>query len=221
MKNIFIIAILLLRNYSLLRILQIIETKKLNLKGKSLEFGASLNPKKNFSYFIKGINNFDYSNLNRTKSKKIIQVDLRKKFKIKSNTYNNILIYNVLEHVDNHTITFNEITRILNKNGNLFGSTPFLYQVHGAPKDYFRFTKDFFVEKLSKSGFNKVDIKCLGFGPFVVCFSIIQSYTKYLPLVNHIILPICYLLDFILQKFIRTKLSEIYPIGIFFAAKIR
>ena len=73
MKNLFIIAILLLKNYSLLRILQIIETKKLNLKGKSLEFGASLNPKKNFSYFIKGINNFDYSNLIVPKVKKLFK----------------------------------------------------------------------------------------------------------------------------------------------------
>ena len=72
---------------------------------------------------------------------------------------------------------------------------------------------------LKKNGFNKIKIKCLGFGPFVACFSIIHSYTKYLPLINHVILLICYLLDLILQLFIRTKLNEIYPIGIFFVAK--
>ena len=58
MKKIFIIAILLLRNYSILRIFQIIEAKELFLKGKSLEFGASINYKKNFSHFSKGENNF-------------------------------------------------------------------------------------------------------------------------------------------------------------------
>ena len=51
MNKIFIITILLLKNYSLLRIFQIIETKELFLKGKSLEFGASSNNKKNFSFF--------------------------------------------------------------------------------------------------------------------------------------------------------------------------
>ena len=219
MKKIFIIAVLLLRNYSILRIFQIIEAKKLFLNGKSLEFGASIDYKKNFSYFSKGENNFHYSNIDNKKNKKIIKMDLRKKLKIKSNKYNNILIYNVLEHVDDHSITFQEIKRILNKGGNLFGSTPFLYQVHGAPRDYFRFTKDFFMEKLKKNGFSKIKIKCLGFGPFVACFSIIHSYTKYLPLINHVILLICYLLDFILQIFIKTKLNEIYPIGIFFVAR--
>ena len=222
MKTISIIAILLLKNCSLLRIFQILETKKLFLKGKSLEFGASTNYRKNFSHFSNGESNFHYSNINNKENKnnrKIIKMDLRKKLKIKSNKYNNILIYNVLEHVDDHSITFQEIKRILNKGGNLFGSTPFLYQVHGAPRDYFRFTKDFFMEKLKKNGFSKIKIKCLGFGPFVACFSIIHSYTKYLPLINHVILLICYLLDFILQMFIKTKLNEIYPIGIFFVAR--
>ena len=219
MNKIFIITILLLKNYSLLRIFQIIETKKLFLKGNSLEFGASIYYKKNFSYFSKGENNFHYSNIDNNKNKKIIKMDLRKKLIIPSNKYNNVLIYNVLEHIDNHSNTFKEIKRIMNKNGNLFGSTPFLYQVHGAPKDYFRFTKDFFMEKLKSTGFKKVKIKCLGFGPFVACFSIIYPYTKYLLLINHLILLMCYLLDFILQLFVKTKLSEIYPIGIFFSAK--
>ena len=192
---------------------------------------------------------FDYSNIDNKQDKKIIKLDLRKKLKIKSNTYTNVLIYNVLEHIDDHSIVFKEIKKILNKNGNLFGSTPFLYQVHGAPKDYYRFTKDFFLETLHKNGFKKISIKCMGYGPFVACLSIIQSYTKYLPLINPIIFLICYLLDFvvcfsiiqtytkylplidpiiflicffldfILQIFVKTKLNEIYPIGIFFSAK--
>ena len=115
----------------------------------------------------------------------------------------------MLEHIDNHSITFNELKRILNKNGSLFGSTPFLYQVHGAPKDYYRFTEDFFKEKFENTGFKKIKIEYLGFGPFVACFSILQPYTKYLLLINHTILLVCYIFDFILQIFIKTKLSKI------------
>ena len=219
MNTIVTIATLLLKNFSLLRIFQMIETKKLSLKGKCLEFGAFTNNKKNFSYYTKNKNIFHLSNIDNKKNKKIIKLDLRKKLNIKSNSYDNIFIYNVLEHIENHSITFNELKRILNKNGNLFGSTPFLYQVHGAPKDYFRFTEDFFKEKFEKSGLKNIKIKCLGYGPFVACFSILQPYTKYLPLINHTILLVCYLFDFILQIFIKTKLNKIYPIGIFFTAQ--
>ena len=140
MKKIIKIIELLAKNFSPLRIFQVIETENLYLSGKCLEFGASENIKKNFSYFIKSNNNFDYSNLNISTKKNFISIDLRKKFKIKSNKYNNILIYNVLEHIDDSTIAFKEIKRILAKNGKLIGSTPFLYQIHGAPKDFFRFT---------------------------------------------------------------------------------
>jgi SAM-dependent methyltransferase len=221
MKKIATIVILLFKNFSILRIFQILETKKLFLKGKSLEFGAYANYKKNFSYYTKSKSNFHYSNIENKQNKKIIKLDLRKKLKIKSKSYDNIFLYNVLEHIDDHSITFNELKRILNKNGNLFGSTPFLYQVHGAPKDYFRFTEDFLREKFEKNGFKKIKIKCLGFGPFVACFSILQAYTKYLPLINHLILLACYIFDFILQIFIKTKLNKIYPIGIFFSVKNR
>jgi len=219
MKKLFKIISFLFINYSPLRIYQIIECNDYFLSGKSLEFGASVNYKKNFSTYIKGKSNFFYSNLHSFRNNKIIALDLTKKFKIKSNEYNNILAFNVLEHVNDHSTTFKEINRILKKNGNFLASTPFLYQVHGAPKDYFRFTKDFFLEKLKKNGFKKIKIKCLGYGPFVACFSIIHSYIKYIPLVAHIILLICYFIDFIIQLFVKTKLNEIYPIGIFFIAK--
>ena len=219
MKKLFRIISFLFINYSPLRIYQIIECNDYFLSGKSLEFGASTNYKKNFSTYVKGKSKFFYSNLHNFQNKKIIPLDLTKRLKFKSNEYNNILVFNVLEHINDHSITFKEINRILKKNGNFLASTPFLYQVHGAPRDYFRFTKDFFSEQLKKNGFKEIKIKCLGYGPFVACFSIIHSYIKYLPLVTHIILLLCYLVDFIIQLFVKTKLNEIYPIGIFVIAK--
>ena len=82
MKKIFLIIILLFKNNSLLRILQIIETKKLFLKGQSLEFGASINYKKNFSYFAKGKSNFHYSNIDNKKNRSFIKIDLRSGIRI-------------------------------------------------------------------------------------------------------------------------------------------
>ena len=115
MKKVLLIVTLLFKNYSLLRIFQIIETKKLLLKGESLEFGASVNYKKNFSYFVGGNSKFYYSNIDNKKNTGFIKIDLRKNFKVKSNLYENILIYNVVEHLDNHSNTFSEINRILKK----------------------------------------------------------------------------------------------------------
>ena len=100
----------------------------------------------------------------------------------------------------------------------LIGSTPFIYQVHGAPNDYFRFTKDFFYKNLEKQ-FKKIYIKQLGFGPFIASFSLINPYLKFLPIFRELVLIFAYVLDTLIQIFVKTKLSEIYPIGFYFIIK--
>jgi len=217
-KNILFIIILIFKNYSLLRIFQIIEIKKINIKGKCIEFGAYENMKKNFIYWVKDRKIKIYLT-NLKKNKKIIYSDLRKKINFKSNYFDNILIFNVLEHIDKNDMAIKELKRILKKKGKLIGSTPFIYQVHGAPEDYLRFTKTYFEKKLSDSGFEIEMIKCLGQGPFVASFSLLYSYTKYIPFLSHFILLACSILDLIIQFFVKTKLYELYPVGIFFIAK--
>lgn len=217
-KNILLIIILIFKNYSLLRILQIIEVKKIDIKGRCVEFGAYEDLKKNFIYWIKNKKIKIYLT-NLKKKKKIIYSDLRKRINFKSNYFDNILIFNVLEHINKNDNAFKELKRILKKKGKIIGSTPFIYQVHGAPEDYFRFTKTFFEKKLSDSGFEIEMIKCLGQGPFVASSSLIYSYTRYIPFLSHFVLLFCSILDLTIQIFVKTKLSELYPVGILFIAK--
>ena len=74
-------------------------------------------------------------------------------------------------------------------------------------------------ETLKKSKFKNIKIKNLGYGPFVASFSLLQAYLKYIPIFNQIILFLCFIFDTIIQLFVRTKLKEIYPIGLFFEAQ--
>ena len=208
-----------LKRHSLLRILQIKECLNIYLKGISIEFGAVKNRDKIFSNFFDGKSKFRYSNIKKFKNSNIIPLDLTKKLKIKSNKFDNVLLFNVVEHLNDHNKTFSEIFRILKKNGLLIGSTPFLYQVHGAPNDYFRFTKNFFEEKLKKNKFKEIKIKNLGFGPSVASYSLLHSYLKYLPIFSDLLLLIAFIFDSIIQIFVKTQLKEIYPIGIMFIAK--
>ena len=208
-----------LKRHSLLRILQIKECLNIYLKGISIEFGAVKNRDKTFSNFFDGKSKFRYSNIKKFKNSNIISLDLTKKLKVKSNKFDNVLLFNVLEHLNDHNKTFSEIFRILKKNGLLIGSTPFLYQVHGVPNDYFRFTKNFFEEKLKKNKFKEIKIKNLGFGPSVASYSLLHSYLKYLPIFSDLLLMIAFIFDSIIQIFVKTQLKEIYPIGIMFIAK--
>ena len=210
---------LLITKNTLLRDLQINECTKIKVNGLSLEFGAIVRKNKTFSNFIRGQSKFEYSNIKPNKKLNIFYSDLTKKLKIKSNKYNNILLFNVLEHLPEYRIALSQINRILKKKGKIIGSTPFIYQIHGAPKDYFRFTKEFFEFELKKQKFNNIKVQYLGNGPFTACYSLIYPYLRFLPIFSHLVLLICFMLDNILQIFIKTDLKEIFPIGIFFNAQ--
>ena len=210
---------LLITKSTLLRDLQINECTKIKVNGLSLEFGAIDRKNKTFSNFIRGQSKFEYSNIKPNKKLNIFYSDLTKKLKIKSNKYNNILLFNVLEHLPEYRIALSQINRILKKKGKIIGSTPFIYQIHGAPKDYFRFTKEFFEFELKKQKFNNIKVQYLGNGPFTACYSLVYPYIRFLPIFSHLVLLICFMLDNILQIFIKTDLKEIFPIGIFFNAQ--
>ena len=210
---------LLITKNTLLRDLQINECTKFKVNGLSLEFGAIGGKNKTFSKFVRGQSKFEYSNIKPNKKLNIFYSDLTKKLKIKSNKYNNVLLFNVLEHLPEYRIALSQINRILKKKGKIIGSTPFIYQIHGAPKDYFRFTKEFFEFELKKQKFNNIKVQYLGNGPFTACYSLIYPYLRFLPIFSHLVLLICFMLDNILQIFIKTDLKEIFPIGIFFNAQ--
>ena len=216
MQDFIKIFIYLFKKFSPLRIFQIIEANKIFIKGKSLEFGAYKNQKKNFSTHFKGKKDFQYTNLKKDKKNNILEGDLSQKLQFKSNYYQNLVIFNVLEHLNNPTKSLKELNRILKKGGLLIGSTPFLYQVHGAPNDYLRFTKNYLINEFKKKKFKAIYVKELGYGPFLAAFSLLFPYFKFLPIINHIIFLMCLILDTFLQIFIKTKLREIFPIGIFF-----
>ncbi len=103
MQNLIKTFIYLSKKYSPLRIFQILEANKVSIKGKSLEFGAYKDQNKNFSTYLKGEKNFQYTNLKKDKKNNILKGDLNQKLKFKSNYYQNLIIFNVLEHLNNPT----------------------------------------------------------------------------------------------------------------------
>ena len=210
---------LILGKNSLLRALQIYECLNTNLSGISLEFGAINDKNKTFSNYVKGKSKFHYSNKIINKRSNTFYSDLTKKIKVSAKTYENVLLFNVLEHLPEYKMAFSEIYRILKKGGNFIGSVPFIYQIHAAPNDYFRFSRQFFELNLKRYRFKKVKVKSLGFGPFIASYALLHSYLKFLPFLSQILLLLAYILDSFIQIFVKTGLKEIFPLGYFFTAK--
>ena len=210
---------MIFKNNTLLRVLQICECLNIDLNGISIEFGAINNKDKTFSNFVEGTSKFHYSNKISNKKLKVFYSDLTKKLRIPSKKYNNVLFFNILEHLPEYKLAFSEIYRIIKKGGFFIGSVPFIYQIHAAPNDYFRFSKQFFELNLKKYKFKQIQVKALGFGPFTASYSLLYPYLKYLPLLSQICLLLAYILDSLIQVFVKTDLKEIFPLGYFFFAK--
>lgn len=105
---------------------------------KLLDIGAETSPYRSYftqvSYYAHDIkqdkkHSFDYTG------------DLNKRLSTPSESMDYILCTQVLEHVQKPHKAFEEFNRILKRNGKLFLTTNFLYQIHMEPHDYYRFTK--------------------------------------------------------------------------------
>ena len=121
--------------------MQIIEIEKLDLKGSILDVGSKKSSS-NVSNHIKY--NKDITYLDKySDDKKDLKIDLEEKYLGNLDVkFNNIFLFNVLEHIYNFQNCINTCNFFLKNDGFIVGSTPFIFQIHGSPKDYFRFTSE-------------------------------------------------------------------------------
>ncbi|MBI3034914.1 methyltransferase domain-containing protein [Candidatus Woesearchaeota archaeon] len=122
---------------------------------------------------------------------KIVSFDIKKSDKthvigdadalpFKQNSFDKIIMVNSLYYFKNPFKVIERLGRILKKNGKLVIITPFLYPVHDAPTDKFRFTE--YGLRTMLEGYFKVEkIEVLG-GFFMLPAVIIHSLLKGLPL---------------------------------------
>ena len=207
---------LIFSNKSILRIFQLEIFKKFKINGDIIEFGASDEIEKNFCNSKLKNCKISYSNVNSS-NKEFVNIDLQKKILIELK-YDYIIVFNVLEHLLDPNLALRNLSKICKKNGKIIGSTPFLFRVHGAPKDYSRFTKDHLIELLKSSNFKDIEIIELGTGPFLACISLLRSYLKYLPIFYQLLVLFALIFDKLIKLFIKTDPKKIYPIGyVFFA----
>ena len=64
------------------------------------------------------------------------------------------------------TLYFDEIKRLLIRNGKVFIIIPFLYPIHAAPNDYLRVTNSYLKTFLENNDFIEIKIYPMSYGPF-------------------------------------------------------
>ena len=88
--------------------------------------------------------------------------DLSKPLPFKDETFDSIILSDVLEHIPNPAQLLNEIYRCLKSRGVLLLNVPFFYWIHEAPHDYFRFTEHMLRIMADEANLTLLQIESIG-----------------------------------------------------------
>jgi hypothetical protein len=215
-KNFFYINKLIFNKFSILRVLQILEVRKLSIQGSVLDVGGrrTSNNVTNYILYQKNVIYLDKF----SDDKRDLKVDLEKLNSKPDYQFDNVFLINVLEHIYNFNNCLNNCYSFLRKGGNFFGSTPFMFRIHSSPNDFFRFTEQSLRRSLESAGFINIKISVLDGGIFICFYNSLSIITQKIPLFNNILLFFFKFLDKIVFIFSK-KNKEIYPVGYFFSAQ--
>ncbi len=152
---------------SIIRDLEYKKISNLELFGSILDLGGS--KKSGYHELIKGNHSITTVNINTDYGCDLV-FDIEKKFPISDNSFDNIFLLNVLEHIYDFNNVFSESNRVLKKGGCIYAATPFVYRIHSSPSDFFRYSRSAIERMALDSGFEIVEIQELGFGFFTLNF---------------------------------------------------
>lgn len=111
-------------------------------KGHLLDLGCGKAPLyAAYRPFVEHVTCVDWANSAHKNEFLDHEVDLTKPLPFADESFDTILLSDVLEHIPVPLDLCHEIARILRPGGTLIMNVPFFYRVHEAPHDYYRYTE--------------------------------------------------------------------------------
>ena len=139
-----------------------------NFFGKVLDIGGKKENKR--GKFVPPIEKVEsWESLNTDPSTKPDYECNAEKIPVTENSYDMVLMAEVLEHLLNPDLVLKECNRILKTNGQLVATIPFLYPVHSDPKDFQRWTPEKIKLEFEQAGFIVDKIEAMGSVFAVIC----------------------------------------------------
>lgn len=137
-----------------------------------------------------------------------LAADLNFPLPLEDNTYDTIILSDVLEHIKNPRGLWGEMARVLKMEGNLIMNVPFFYWLHEEPYDYFRYTKYALMAMADEAGFEITELESIGGAPEVLA-DIGAKTIKRVPLVGkHLSISTQYLTWLFVRSSLGSKVSR-------------
>ncbi len=133
--------------------------------GDLLDIGCGEMPYKNLIFDLGNISTYTGVDIKNDVYQDKIKPDIFWDGKVLPSTNNSFdcsILIEVLEHVPEPVIVLKEIHRVLKKDGNLFLTVPFLWNLHDVPYDEYRYTPFALKRLLKEAGFEIIKMEALG-----------------------------------------------------------
>lgn len=145
--------------------------KNISVDGKILDLGAG-NIRSSYFDFLKVDKNSEVTSVDALPDRKPdVVANLENGIPLLEQSFDEVLCFNLLEHIFSFQKLAGESFRVLKPSGRLIGYVPFLVQFHPDPKDYFRYTEQGLDKIFKEVGFSEVKITYVGRGPFTAAWS--------------------------------------------------
>ncbi|MEW6380567.1 MAG: class I SAM-dependent methyltransferase [bacterium] len=169
--------------------------QSLPYKGRVIDLGCGTAPYK--KYILKVADKYigvDWKSSFHDQSNVDVFCDLSKQFPFEDNCADTIVSFQVIEHLPEPGSFLAECYRILRPGGRLFFTAPFMWHIHEAPYDYYRYTRYGFIHLLEKSGFVNIKVhENTGFWQmWVLKFNYHTSHFTH-GLLKYLLIPIWYI----------------------------
>lgn len=150
-------------------------------------------------------------------------IDLNKELPFEDNTFDTIILSDVLEHIQNPMFLWYEMNRVLKKDGILIMNIPFFYWLHEQPFDYYRYTRYALENFANQSNFKVICIQEIG-GVIEILTDILSKVTYKIPFLGKMIAFYLQWSNLLFLKLkigrkILTKTSKNFPLGYGLVAK--
>jgi SAM-dependent methyltransferase len=141
------------------------------------------------------------------------EFDLNDGIALPDEKFDTLLVTDVLEHISNPRLLWSEMARVLKPMGKLILGVPFLYRVHDAPHDYYRYTEYKLRLFCEDNGFTVLYLEPYGGSPEVM-LDIIAKHIGFSKILSHIHLFFSKaFINSIIGKKLSAKTSSKFPLG--------
>lgn len=141
-----------------------------------------------------------------------IETDISKKLPLEDDSFDTIILSDVLEHVPYPLELIKETKRILKKDGRLIMTTPYTYWEHEEPFDFNRYTRYMYDKLAQDSGLELVENEPIGDELGVICDVFGKGANAF---GNKLVKTLLKMISKAIEKFVRRRYSK----GKFFKTK--